>query len=284
MAERLPPWIRMQIPSGKEFQRVKSALSNHRLHTVCQEARCPNRGDCWGRGTAAFMVLGAVCSRSCLFCGVDHAPTGAALPGPDPGEPRRVLEALKVLDLRYAVLTAVTRDDLEDGGAGHIAAVVAAVGSGLPSVRVEALIPDILPPHLGAIVGSGIHILAHNIEVPRRLTPLVRDARAGYEKSLEVLREAKRLDPGLLTKSSLILGLGESEEEVLEAMEDLRRCRVDLLTLGQYLRPAARCLPVDRYLEPGEWEKLGAAGEKMGFKKVFSGPLVRSSYLAGEMT
>jgi len=214
---------------------------------------------------------------------VGHASGKVRPRPPDPGEPDNISRAVGSLALKHVVLTAVTRDDLDDGGAGHIAGVIEKTLESIPGVRVEALIPDIGPEHLPLIAGSGVTVLAHNVEVVRRLTPLVRDSRADYEKSLRVLREAKRLKGDLLTKSSLILGLGEEREEILEAMEDLRECGVDLLTLGQYLRPARANIPVVRYLEPGEWERLKTAGEGMGFKKVFSGPLVRSSYLAGEM-
>lgn len=284
MARKLPDWIRMQIPSGKEFQRVRRALDRHGLHTVCQEARCPNRGECWGHGTATFMLLGDLCTRRCRFCGVRHASGGQKPAQPDPDEAGRIVSAVKELKLGYVVLTTVTRDDLPDGGAAHLAGVIAALRRNLPGVRVEALIPDLPPEHLPLITGSALSVLAHNIEVVRRLTSLVRDPRADYDRSLRLLREARGLRRGLLTKSSILLGLGESREEILEAMEDLRRSGVDLLTLGQYLRPGEANLPVERYLELGEWEALRAQAEAMGFKKVYAGPLVRSSYLAGEMS
>jgi len=272
----------MQIPPGREFLRVQKALRRHRLHTVCQEARCPNRGECWGHGTATFMLLGDVCTRRCLFCGVRHGARGQEPAPPDPDEAVRIAAAVRELGLGYVVLTTVTRDDLPDGGAGHVAGVIAAARD-LPGVRVEALIPDIPIEHLPLVAGSGLSVLAHNIEVVRRLTPLVRDPRADYDRSLRLLREAGRLQRGLLTKSSILLGLGESREEVIESMEDLRQSGVDLLTLGQYLRPGRANLSVTRYLDPGEWETLRADAEALGFRKVFAGPLVRSSYLAGEM-
>ena len=272
----------MQIPSGRVFQRVQGALRRHGLHTVCQEARCPNRGECWGHGTATFMLLGDLCTRNCRFCSVQHGSEGRRPAPPDPQEAGRVAAAARELGLGYVVLTTVTRDDLADGGAAHVAGVIEAVRS-LAGARVEALIPDIPLACLPSVAGSGLSVLAHNIEVVRRLTPLVRDPRADYDRSLRLLREAGRLRRGFFTKSSILLGLGESRDEILEAMRDLRRSGVDLLTLGQYLQPDWASLPVERYLEPGEWEALRAEAEALGFKKVFSGPLVRSSYLAGEM-
>ncbi|MFH1436855.1 MAG: lipoyl synthase [Pseudomonadota bacterium] len=282
MSGRLPPWIRTRIPSGKRFAHVSTILDGGDLRTVCREAKCPNRAECWGAGTATFMVLGDVCTRACRFCGVRHASPSLGPAAPDPGEPDRIARAVRRLDLKHVVVTSVTRDDLEDGGAGHIARVIDAL-SGDTGVRIEALIPDILPPHLSKIAQRPLFILAHNIEVVRRLTPLVRDGRADYDKSLRVLREAKRIRSDLLTKSSLMLGLGESGEEVDEAMEDLRGCGVDLLTLGQYLQPGRSNIPVSEYLAPEAWEELGAKGEAMGFRAVLAGPMVRSSYLAGEL-
>ena len=283
MTPKLPDWIRMKIPSGEAFVRVRRELARRGLRTVCEEARCPNRGECWGHGTATFMLMGDRCTRRCSFCAVRHAGEGEAPAPPDPLEAGRVVEAVSALHLRYVVLTSVTRDDLPDGGAGHIAAVVGALVGGVPGVRVEALVPDLPPGHLGGVAASGLFVLAHNIEVVRRLTPAVRDARADYGRSLRLLGEAKRLGRQILTKSSILLGLGETRGEIVEAMGDLRREGVDLLTLGQYLRPTRRHVPVERYLPPGEWDELRGIGESMGFRKVFSGPLVRSSYLAGEM-
>ena len=282
MPGRLPPWIRTKSPSGKRFAHVSSILNSCDLHTVCMEAKCPNRAECWGAGTATFMVLGDICTRACRFCGVTHASPSVRPAAPDPGEPDRIARAVRKLDLKHVVVTSVTRDDLEDGGAGHIARVIDAL-SGDTGPRIEALIPDILPPHLPKIVQRPLFILAHNVEVVRRLTPLVRDGRADYDKSLRVLREAKKIRGDLLTKSSLMLGLGESEDEVMEAMEDLRGCGVDLLTLGQYLQPGRRNIPVSDYLPPGAWEELRRKGEAMGFRAVMAGPMVRSSYLAGEL-
>lgn len=282
MTRKLPDWIRMQIPSGQVFLRVRRALRRHGLHTVCQEARCPNRGECWGHGTATFMLLGDLCTRRCRFCSVRHGADGRGPPPPDPAEAGRVAAAAQELGLGYVVLTTVTRDDLPDGGAAHVAAVIEAVRS-RAGARVEALIPDIPLECLPAVAGSGLSVLAHNIEVVRRLTPLVRDPRADYDRSIRLLREAGRLRRGFFTKSSILLGLGESRPEILESMKDLRRSGVDLLTLGQYLQPDRRSLPVERYLEPGEWLELRAEAEDLGFKRVFAGPLVRSSYLAGEM-
>lgn len=273
----------MQIPSGEKFLRVQSTLRRHRLHTVCLEARCPNRGECWGHGTATFMLLGDRCTRSCRFCGVRRGTEGRGPAPSDPDEAGRIVGAVRELGLGYVVLTTVTRDDLKDGGAGHIAGVIAALARELPGVRVEALIPDIPLEHLPRVAESGLAVLAHNVEVVRRLTPLVRDPRADYDGSLRLLREAAGLRRGFLTKSSILLGLGESRDEVIESMKDLRQSGVDLLTVGQYLRPGKASLPVERYLDPVEWDMLRADAEALGFKKVFAGPLVRSSYLAGEM-
>ena len=283
MPGKLPPWIRTKIPSGKQFLRVSSILDSCGLKTVCREAKCPNRAECWGAGTATFMVLGDICTRACRFCGVRRASPSLRPAAPDPGEPDRIVEAVRELDLKHVVITSVTRDDLEDGGAEHFARVIHALAHGPPGLRIEALIPDILPPHLPKIAGRSLFILAHNVEVVRRLTPLARDGRADYDKSLRVLREAKRIRSDLLTKSSLMLGLGESVDEVEEAMDDLRGCGVELLTLGQYLQPGPGNIPVSEYLPPGAWEELRKKGEAMGFRAVMAGPMVRSSYLAGEL-
>lgn len=282
MAERRKPgWIRVKLPSGQTYIRVSGTLRRHGLHTVCEEALCPNVAECWGSGTATIMLLGDVCTRSCRFCAVKAGnPRGRV----DWSEPRRVAEAVMELGLSYVVLTSVTRDDLPDGGARIYAETLREIKRRRPGTVVEVLIPD-LNNDLEAIrevVEAGPDVVGHNLETVKRLTPLVRDPRSGYEKSLRTLKLVKELEPKIYTKSSLMLGLGEKEEEVLEAMRDLRRVGVDFLTFGQYLRPTKRQLPVAEYIPPEKFEKLRRIGEEMGFLYVAAGPLVRSSYLAGE--
>jgi len=280
--KKKPEWFRIKIPSGGKYFEVEKLLSSQTIHTVCREALCPNRLECWGKGTFTFLLLGKTCTRRCLFCAVEHAPNCKTLPLPDPNEPEKICEIVGKIGIKYVVLTSVTRDDLDDGGANHIAKTIRTLKNAFNDIKVEALIPDILPPYLEVIIQSGVDVLAHNIEVTRKLTHIVRDPKANYEKSLEVLLQAKNLSCNLLTKSSMILGLGESMDDVVESMKDLRNCSVDILTLGQYLQPGQTNIPVKRFLELSEWEELKKVGEEMGFKRVISGPLVRSSYLAGE--
>lgn len=270
--------IRVRLTPG--FSRVKGTLLKHGLVTVCEEALCPNIGECWGSGTATFMLLGNVCTRGCRFCYVRKG-----RPAPlDPSEPLRVARAARELGLRYVTLTSVTRDDLPDGGASHFAATVRALKREIPGVVVEALIPDFRgsPEALRVVVESGVDVLAHNIETVRRLTPLVRDPRASYERSLWVLREAKRLRPGLVTKSSILVGLGETFEEVVEAMRDLRDAGVDILVISQYLRPSKRQVPVSRYYSMEDFKRLEREGYRLGFAYVLAHPMARTSYKAWE--
>jgi len=278
---RKPSWIKVRLPSGQEYTRVNTVMRKHRLHTVCEEALCPNISECWGNLTATIMILGDTCTRSCRFCAVEPGKPGGVV---DLEEPKRVAQAVLELRLRYVVLTSVTRDDLEDGGATIYAETVREIKKKNKNVLIELLIPDFNNnvEALKTVVDARPDVIGHNIETVKRLTPLVRDPRAGYEKSLKTLKMIKELNPEIYTKSSLILGLGETMEEVIQSMIDLRKVGVDFLTLGQYLRPTRRHLPVKEYISPEKFEELKRIGENLGFLYVASGPLVRSSYLAGE--
>ncbi|RIH83883.1 Lipoyl synthase [Meiothermus luteus] len=274
-----PAWLRATAPTGPNYHRLKELTQRLRLSTVCQEARCPNIGECWGHGTMTIMVLGSVCTRACKFCAVD---TGNPRGWIDPFEPLHVAQAVAELGLRYVVLTSVDRDDLPDGGAAHFAECVRQIKRLDPNVKVETLTPDFQGnlACVETVLQGGQEVFAHNLETVRRLTPKVRDPRASYDQSLSVLAHAKKVRPGVLTKSSLMLGLGESEEEIRQAMRDLRAVGVDILTLGQYLRPTQHHLPVVRYVTPEEFVRYREWGYEEGFLEVFSGPLVRSSYRA----
>ncbi len=256
-------------------------LRERGLFTVCEEARCPNLHECWGGGTATLMLLGGVCTRGCRFCAVTSGNPRGAL---DPDEPRKAAEAVALMELSYVVLTSVDRDDLPDQGAGQFAAAVGAVKAASPATLVETLIPDFRADRacLETLVAGGPDVVSHNLETVERLTPSVRDPRAGYRQSLDVLRLLREIRPALPTKSSLMLGLGEREDEVLAAMDDLRAVGVQFLTLGQYLRPTPKHLPVLEFVPPDRFEDYRVAGEERGFRYVASGPLVRSSYRAGE--
>ena len=281
LAERKPDWLRVRPPGGEAYGHLKGLLRTLDLHTVCEEAHCPNVWECWGGGTATIMLMGDRCTRGCRFCAVQSGNPHGLL---DADEPRKVAEALADLGLSYVVLTSVDRDDLPDGGAAHFARTVREIKARDPDLLVEALIPDFRGDleAVRTVVEAGPDVLDHNLETVRRLQATVRDPRAGYEQSLGVLRGAKALRPGLFTKSSLMLGLGEARKEILEAMRDLRANGVDLLTLGQYLRPSEWHLPVQEYVSPEAFDELRTAGEAMGFRYVAAGPLVRSSYRAGE--
>lgn len=274
-----PPWLRARVPGGGRYNELRATVREHRLATVCEESMCPNIGECWGAGTATLMLMGAVCTRACRFCAVD---TGNPRGWLDPAEPANAARTVELMKLRYVVLTSVDRDDLPDGGAGHFAACITAIRARNPDTAVEALTPDFAGSETGVrtVVEADLAVFAHNLETVRRLTPAVRDARAGYEQSLGVLRAARAARPGILTKSSLMLGLGEEGAEVDQAMRDLREAGVDILTLGQYLRPTANHLPVQRYVHPDEFTALRDAGLALGFMEVVAGPLVRSSYRA----
>jgi len=274
-----PPWLRAKLPSGERYEAVKSTVRTHRLATVCEESMCPNIGECWSNGTATIMVMGAVCTRACQFCAVD---TGNPHGWLDPEEPANVARSVDLMGLKYVVITSVDRDDLPDGGAAHYAACVRAIKARCPSTAVEALTPDFCGRHrdIETVVDSGLEVFAQNVETVERLTHVVRDRRAGYGQTLSVLEHAKRHRPDVLTKTSLMLGLGERDDEILQTLDDLAAARVDIVTFGQYLRPTPNHLPVERYVTPDEFARYREWGLERGFMEVVSGPLVRSSYRA----
>jgi lipoyl synthase len=276
---RKPPWLRARAPTGNGFQGVKAVVREHRLATVCEEAKCPNIGECWNAGTATLMLMGAVCTRACRFCSVD---TGNPHGWLDADEPENAARTVELMRLRYVVLTSVDRDDLPDGGAAHYAACVRAIRARNPQVAVEALTPDFqgVLADVATVVDSGVAVFAQNIETVRRLTHPVRDPRAGYEQTLSVLAHAKRHRPEVLTKSSLMLGLGETDGEIAATLADLRAAQVDIVTLGQYLRPTLNHLAVERFVTPAEFDRYREAALALGFLECVSGPLVRSSYRA----
>jgi lipoic acid synthetase len=274
-----PSWLRAKAPTGEGFQGVKAIVKEHRLATVCEEAKCPNIGECWNAGTATIMLMGAVCTRACRFCSVD---TGNPHGWLDADEPENAAHTVELMKLKYIVLTSVNRDDLADGGAAHYAACVRAIKKRNPHTAVEALTPDFqgVLKDVEIVVDSGLEVFAQNIETVRRLTHPVRDPRAGYEQTLRVLEHAKRHKPDVLTKSSLMLGLGETEQEVEETLDDLRAVGVDIVTLGQYLRPTLNHLPIQRFVTPEEFDGFRERALAKGFLECVSGPLVRSSYRA----
>jgi lipoic acid synthetase len=274
-----PRWLRAPLAAGQGFDSVKRIVKDHRLATVCEEAKCPNIGECWNAGTATIMLMGAVCTRACRFCAVD---TGNPRGWLDPEEPANVARSVELMKLKYIVLTSVNRDDLADGGAEHYAACVRAIKALTPHVAVEALTPDFqgVLGDVEKVVGCGVEVFAQNVETVRRLTHPVRDPRAGYDQTLAVLAHAKKHRPQVLTKTSLMLGLGETDAEILETMDDLRAVSVDILTLGQYLRPTRNHLAVERFVSPGDFNRYRSAALARGFLECVSGPLVRSSYRA----
>jgi len=276
---RKPPWLKAPLPGGPGYLRVRGAISAGGLHTVCQEAHCPNVGECWNAGTATFMILGDTCTRGCSFCAVSR---GAHGPAPAPDEPRRVASAAAEMGLDYAVVTSVTRDDLDDGGASAFAATVAALHALPKPPLVELLTPDYLGAPLEAVVDARPEVFAHNIEVVERLQSELRHGRFGFGRSLATLEAAKTRDEALITKSSIMLGLGETEAEVDAAMGALRSAGVNILALGQYLRPTPRHAEVVEYVDPSRFASLRERGEELGFDYVASGPLVRTSYRAAE--
>jgi lipoic acid synthetase len=267
------------MASGAAFSAVKGIVREHRLSTVCEEAKCPNIGECWNAGTATIMLMGAVCTRACRFCAVD---TGNPRGWLDPEEPENVARSVELMGLKYVVLTSVNRDDLADGGAAHYAAAIRAIKRRNPGTAVEALTPDFqgVPADVRTVVDSGPEVFAQNIETVRRLTHPVRDPRAGYAQTIEVLWFAKQHRPPVLTKTSLMLGLGETDQEIRDTMADLRLSRVDILTLGQYLRPTPNHLNIERFVTPDEFDRYREWALSMGFLECVSGPLVRSSYRA----
>ncbi|HEY7754168.1 MAG TPA: lipoyl synthase [Steroidobacteraceae bacterium] len=274
-----PRWLRAPMPAGARFDGVRRTVREHRLATVCEEAHCPNIGECWNAGTATLMLMGSVCTRACRFCAVD---TGNPRGWLDPEEPANAARTVALMGLGYVVLTSVNRDDLPDGGAGHFAACVRAIKEASPATAVEALTPDFqgATADVETVVDSGVEVFAQNVETVERLTHPVRDPRAGYAQTLAVLAHARRHRPGVLTKTSLMLGLGETEAELLATMDDLRATGCDLLTLGQYLRPTMNHLPVERYVTPAEFAHYREEALARGFRECVSGPMVRSSYRA----
>jgi len=274
-----PEWLKVRLRTGNRFDETRAALDDLGVSTVCVEAQCPNRSECWNSGTATFEVLGDVCTRDCGFCAVE---TGRGR-APDPSEPGRVAAAAKEMGLSYAVLTSVTRDDLPGGGAGHLAKCVTALREA--GCSVEVLVPDFCGEVelLRTVLDADPAVLGHNMETVPRLQSRVRGNEASFERSLKLLESAEEASPSTLTKSSLMLGLGEKREEVLYSMHRLRDADVDILTMGQYLRPSGENLPVERYVEPERFEELRALGEDLGFEAVAAGPFVRSSYKAGSL-
>ncbi len=274
-----PPWLKVRFRPSEEYEHVRRAVREGGLHTVCEEARCPNIGECWGRGTATFMILGDICTRSCGFCAVKTGRPVAL----DTDEPRRVALAVLRMGLRHAVITSVNRDELPDGGAGIFAETIRWIRRLSPETTVEVLIPDFKGDRaaLEAVMRAGPDVLNHNVETVPRLYRTVRP-QARYERSLEVLRRAKEIDPQVVTKSGLMVGLGEERDELIRVFCDLRAAGVDVLTVGQYLRPTPHHLPVARYWTPEEFEELRQEAAALGFRHVEAGPLVRSSYHADE--
>ncbi|MDC1190378.1 lipoyl synthase [Gammaproteobacteria bacterium] len=274
-----PAWLRVKAEFNPNFHKIKSQVNEKKLNTVCEEAHCPNISECWSAGTATFMLMGSVCTRACKFCSVD---TGNPKGWLDLDEPMNTAKAVQVMGLKYVVLTSVNRDDLEDGGAEHFAQTVKLIKELNPGTAVEALTPDFkgLSSSIDILVNCGLEVFAQNIETVERLTHPVRDIRAGYKQTLDVLAESKRINSKVLTKTSLILGLGETDQEIEETMDDLIKNKVDILTLGQYLRPTLNHLPIERWVTPEEFETYREIGLKKGFLEVVSGPMVRSSYRA----
>ena len=280
--ERKPKWLRIKSQNSSKFRELKEIVSHKKLHTVCEEAMCPNIQECWSHGTATFMLLGSVCTRACKFCAVD---TGNPKGQIDAKEPEKVANSIAQMNLKYAVLTSVNRDDLEDGGAMHFAQTVVSIKKEAPGVIIEALVPDFLGKResIETLLDSNVEVFAQNLETVNRLTHQVRDHRAGYEQTLEVLAYAKKYSPKTISKTSLMLGLGESEDELLESFNDIRSVGVDVLTLGQYMRPTINHLPVERWYSPEEFQYMKKLALDIGFKEVASGPLVRSSYRADKI-
>lgn len=281
-SRRKPEWLKIRAPGGDNYTELKHRARTLKLATVCEEAQCPNIGECWGGGTATFMLMGDTCTRGCRFCAVNTAKRPPAL---DPEEPANVAEAVRAMGLSYVVLTSVNRDELPDGGAGHLADCLRAIKAESPDTLLEMLIPDFLGDEaaLRTVLEAPLAVLAHNVETVERMTPVVRDPRAGYHQSLQVLENAKRIAPHMLTKSSIMIGCGETEAEVMTTLADLRARDVDIVTLGQYLRPSRKHLPVAEYVHPAVFDRYAERARELGFGYVASGPLVRSSYRAGEL-
>ena len=279
--KRKPKWIKAKLPTEKGYGEVRRLLKKQGLRTICEEAFCPNCTECWESGTATFLLMGSFCTRSCKFCDVQTRNPHQYL---DPEEPENLTQAVKELGLKYVVLTSVTRDDLTDGGAEHLSQCIKKVRQKNPDVIIEILIPDFQGnlDALQKLVESEPNVIGHNIETTEALTPIVRDKRASFKRSISVLENSKKLNPQILTKSSIMLGFGETDEQVFATLHELRRVRVDIVTLGQYLQPSQKNLDVVEYLEPQKFEYWEMEAQKMDFLYVASGPLVRSSYCAGE--
>jgi lipoic acid synthetase len=279
--DKKPEWLRVKYPTGENYEKIRGILRHHNLHTVCEEANCPNVAECWGGGTATFMLMGDTCTRGCRFCMVKSGNPHGALDG---FEPLKVAKTIADLRLRYVVITSVDRDDLPDGGASHFAATIRAIKQHVPDVIVEVLIPDFQGnvSDVRKVVEAGPEVVAHNIETTESLTSKVRDPRATYKQSLKVLKAIKEISPTTRSKSSIMLGLGESESDLAKTMRDLRDVDVDILTLGQYLRPTKGHIPVSEYVTPDRFQHYRQAAEALGFLYVAAGPFVRSSYRAGE--
>ncbi|MDG1488064.1 MAG: lipoyl synthase [SAR324 cluster bacterium] len=281
LSSKKPPWLKVPFPGGERYSWIKKRAANLNLSTVCEEANCPNIGECWNGGTATFMLMGDTCTRGCRFCSVKSAKNPGAL---DPEEPKKLAETVNNLALKYVVLTTVDRDDLPDQGASHIARCIRSTQRACPEMLIEMLMPDFQGKTelVQQVINARPAVLAHNLETVRSLTDRVRDSRASYDQSLDVLRYLKQQCPDGYTKSSLMLGVGESRTETLQAMKDLRDAGVDFLTIGQYLQPSKKHLKVEKFMHPDEFDELALQGDKMGFEYVASGPLVRSSYKAAE--
>ena len=277
--EKKPKWLSIKLVHTPEYEKVKSLVKQHRLSTVCEEAKCPNISECWSHGTATIMLMGSVCTRACRFCSVD---TGNPKGWLDKDEPQKTAQTVSVMNLDYVVLTSVDRDDLPDGGAAHYAEAIAQIKKLSPKTKVEALTPDFSGNQdaIDVILATGVDVFAQNVETVERLTHPVRDPRAGYWTTINILKYAKEKRPDVITKTSLMLGLGELAEEIYQTMDDLRQANVDVLTLGQYLRPTKNHLPVIEYVTPKEFNHYREIGLKKGFFEVASGPMVRSSYRA----
>ena len=276
---RLPPWFKVRFPGGENYRRIVGVMRERRLHTICEEARCPNIGECWENGAATFLILGDICTRACAYCAVTSGKPLAL----DPLEPARVASAVEAMGLRHAVVTSVNRDDLDDGGASVYVETIRRIRERAPGCRVEVLIPDYRGEALRAVVDEQPDILNHNIESVERLFPRVRP-KGDYRRSIELLAQVRDWAPDMTTKSGVIAGMGESMDEIVQTMADLREADVDVLTIGQYLRPTDKHIEIDRFYRPEEFDELKAVGLAMGFSHVESGPLVRSSYHAHEHT
>lgn len=279
---RKPDWLRISSLTSEKFKSVKATVDSHNLATVCKESHCPNMNECWSNGTATIMVMGSVCTRACKFCSVDTGNPGGWL---DSEEPENAARSVELMNLRYVVITSVDRDDLDDGGAAHYANCVAAIKQRNPNTAVEALTPDFNGDLncISTVVNSGLEVFAQNLETVERLTHPVRDPRAGYQQTLDILAYAKKIRPSVLTKTSLMVGLGETDDEIRQAMEAMRLHNIDILTLGQYLQPTKNHLAVERWVHPDEFAHYREIGLSLGFTEVAAGPMVRSSYRADKI-